>query len=116
MMTNSAVVELAARQLQAYNQSDLNRFVECYHDEVEVYRDGKVIAQGKAEFRERYRRMFEEMNFGATVPKRIATEKTCADVEHFWRIDPDTGEKSEGTVLVVYELREGRIGTVRFFD
>ena len=115
-MIDSALVELAARQLQAYNQSDLDRFVECYHDEVEVYRDGKLMTRGKADFRERYRQMFEEMDFGATVPKRIATEKTCADLEHFWRIDPHTGEKSEGSVLVVYELREGRIGTVRFFD
>ena len=38
----------------------------------------------------------------------------CVDLEHWWRIDPETGERSEGSILVHYTLRDDLIGTVRF--
>ena len=114
-MKKWTISELAARQLEAYNRSDLNEFVACYHREVEVYRDGELTIRGRDAFREQYTRLFKEMDFGASVPERVATETTCADLEHYWRIDPETNERIEGTVLVVYGIREGTIGTVRFF-
>jgi len=32
----------------------------------------------------------------------------------WWRVDPNTGERSGGTVLVRYEERAGLIGIVQF--
>ena len=111
----SSIAALAARQLTAYNASDLEGFVDCYHDDVRVL-DGDVESlRGKADFRERYRALFESWTFGATVPQRMDHEDQCFDLEDWWRIDPSTGERSEGRVIVRYVLRDERIGTVQFF-
>ncbi len=37
----------------------------------------------------------------------------CVDLEHWWREDPETGARIEGTVLVRYSSRDGRIGVVQ---
>ena len=40
----------------------------------------------------------------------------CVDDELWWRIDPESGERSEGRVLVRYHERDGLIGTVQFLS
>lgn len=112
----SAIEHLAQQQLEAYNRSDLDGFVACYHPAVRVLDGDELTINGIDEFRERYRALFGEWQFGATVPKRISLNAHCIDYEEWWRIDPDTGERSEGHVLVRYEARDGLIGTVQFLD
>ena len=58
--------------------------------------------------------MFETWSFGATVSQRIGTGPHCVDLEHWWRVDPSTNERSEGDLLVRYTLRDRLIGTVQF--
>ena len=111
----SSIVELAARQLAAYNASDLNAFCACYHPEVVVLDAEEQIAQGIADFRERYRGLFEGFQFGAEVTKRLDAGNHCVDYETWWRIDPQTGTRSAGVVLVRYTLRDDTIGWVQFF-
>ena len=112
----STIATLAARQLDAYNAADLDAFVACYHDEVVVMNGDAVTVEGIADFRERYTDLFTRWTFGANVPERIHHATHCMDLEDYWRIDPDTGERSGGRVLVHYELRDDRIGRVRFLD
>lgn len=112
----SDIATLAARQLAAYNERDLDAFVACYHPEVTVYDGDTVIAQGQGAFRERYADLFTRWTFGATVPQRVHHERHCIDLEDYWRVDPDSGVRSTGRVLVQYTLLDDRIGTVRFFD
>ena len=38
----------------------------------------------------------------------------CVDYERWWRVDPDTGERSEGEGLVRYQERDGQIALVQF--
>jgi hypothetical protein len=38
----------------------------------------------------------------------------AVDLERWWRIDPDRGERSEGEILVRYTQRDDLIGTVQF--
>lgn len=111
----SSIVELAARQLAAYNASDLDAFCACYHPEVVVMDAEEQIAQGLTDFRERYRGLFEGFQFGAEVSKRLDAGGHCVDYETWWRIDPGTGVRSEGLVLVRYTLRDDTIGWVQFF-
>lgn len=111
----SKIVELAGRQLDAYNNADLDAFVACYHPAVRVFDGDTLSVEGIESFRERYRTLFGEWRFGATVPQRIHLNDHCLDYEEWWRIDPSNGERSEGRILVRYELRDGLIGTVQFF-
>ena len=110
----SEVAALARRQLEAYNQSDLEAFVACYHPEVRVYEGESLVCEGRRAFRERYRRLFEDFTFGGEVDERIYVDQHCVDKEAWWRIDPESGERSEGEILVSYQAIEGLIGVVRF--
>jgi len=110
----SLIADLAARQLAAYNRSDLDEFVDCYHPDVTVWDGEEIIAQGIVAFRERYTDLFTHWDFGATVPQRVHHGAYCVDLEDWWRVDPDHHERQEGRVLVQYRLRDDRIGTVRF--
>lgn len=112
----SPIAALAARQLAAYNAGDLDAFVACYHADVVVMNGDKITVTGIAAFRERYADLFTHWNFGATVPEQVAHGSHCIDLEDYWREDPETGERSEGRVLVHYTLRDDRIGQVRFLD
>ncbi|MCH2162334.1 MAG: nuclear transport factor 2 family protein, partial [Phycisphaerales bacterium] len=109
-----SIEELATRQLDAYNQADLMAFADCYHSEVVVCNNQEESYRGRDELRERYRSMFEGWKFGAMVSKRIALGGHCIDLEHWWRVDPETSERNEGELLVRYSIREGLIGWVQF--
>jgi hypothetical protein len=110
----SEIEELACRQLEAYNASDLDGFCDCYHDQVEVWNDLAPGTSGITSFRDRYQDMFARWSFGGTVSRRVVAGDHAVDLEHWWRVHPDTGERAEGVLLVRYTLREGRIGIVQF--
>ena len=110
------ISELAARQLAAYNASDLDAFVACYHEDVRVLDGEEETLRGREAFLERYRGLFEAWSFGAEVPRRLHLGPHCVDYETWWRIAPDTGERSEGAVLVRYTERDDLIGLVQFLD
>jgi len=112
----SDISELAARQLDAYNASDLEAFVACYHEDVQVLNGDEETVRGRKDFRERYRDLFEEWSFGASVPKRFSLGKHCVDYECWWRIPPGSDERSEGLVIVRYTQKDGLIGTVQFLS
>jgi len=112
----TTIERLAQQQLDAYNQSDLDAFVACYHPDVQVLSGDEQTIHGIEDFRERYQDLFSEWQFGATVPQRISLRTHCVDLEEWWRIDPSTGQRSEGQILVRYEEREGLIGTAQFLD
>jgi uncharacterized protein (TIGR02246 family) len=112
----SAIAELARRQLAAYNASDLDAFAACYHEDVVVFRGDEESLRGRPALRESYRPMFEGMEFGGEAPQRIHVGPHCVDLEHWWRVDQETGERTTGTVLVRYQERDGLIGTVQFLS
>jgi len=114
MNTRPTISDLAARQLDAYNRADLDAFCACYHPQVAVLdTDGQQTIHGIDAFRARYAQKFATGGFGATVPERLAVGPHCVDLEHYW-VDSPTGERTEGTVLVRYTLRDQQIGTVQF--
>ena len=57
------VSELAQRQLDAYNLSDLDAFCACYHPDVVVLDDQKETVRGIEAFRARYVSLFEKWEF-----------------------------------------------------
>ncbi len=113
----SLISDLAARQLVAYNAADLDTFCDCYHPEVRVLGGPDGLDEqppGLDAFRDRYRDLFTRWRFGAEVSERLVLSEHAVDLERWWRIDPDRGERFEGEILVRYTLRDDRIGVVQF--
>ncbi len=110
----TTIEQLAQQQLDAYNRSDLDAFVACYHPDVRVLNGDELSISGIDGLRDRYQSLFSEWQFGASVPQRISLNAHCVDFEEWWRIDPSSGERCEGQILVRYEERDELIGTVQF--
>lgn len=72
------------------------------------------MCRGRDALRERYRNLFENITFGGEATERIHVGPHCVDFERWWRLDPETGARQEGEVLVHYTERDGLIGWVRF--
>ncbi|MBJ93214.1 MAG: steroid delta-isomerase [Rickettsiales bacterium] len=110
------IADLAARQLAAYNAADLDAFVACYHEDVQVMDGEEQTLRGRQAFRERYRELFEDWSFGAEVEQRLQLGVHCIDYERWWRIAPDSKQREQGLVMVRYLGRDGLIGLVQFLD
>ena len=111
----SKITRLAARQLEAYNQADLDAFCACYHTDVVVYdENGQESLKGVRAFRERYAALFASGQFGATVSNRLSVGDHCIDLEEYWRGATAGQEATCGEVLVRYRLKEDLIGEVQF--
>jgi len=108
------IAALARRRPAAYNARHLEAFAALYHDDVVVFRGEEVSLRGRDALREGYRAMFERWEYGAAVPQRMSAGRHCVDYEHFWRVNPETGERTEGTILVRFTERDGLIGVVQF--
>ena len=109
-----SIAALAQAQLDAYNAGDLDAFCACYHADVQVFDDLSESLRGAAAFRERYRALFEAGHFGASVSARLVSGAHCVDEERWWRVDPISGARREGQLLVRYTLRDEKIAVVQF--
>ena len=105
---------VAQHQLDAYNASDLDAFVNYYHSDVRVWDGSDLVCEGIEAFRTRYVDLFERYEFGATVTERLVGRRHCLDVEHWWRISPETLERQQGVVWVHYTAQANRLIEVRF--
>ena len=110
----SAILRLAQEQLDAYNGSDLDRFAQCYHAEVVVFQNEELSFRGRGTLRARYADLFSRWTFGATVSQQLHLGSHCIDLEDWWRVNPDTSERTSGRVLVRYQLGDGLIARVQF--
>ena len=71
--------------------------------------------RGALAFRLRYAPLFASGAFGADISERLIHGDHCIEVERWWRVDPATGERREGEVIVHYTVIDGKIGMVRFY-
>jgi hypothetical protein len=112
----SPVAELAAAQLEAYNRADIEAFCACYHEDVRVLDEqGEARTEGIEDFRAGYGAMFAKLReVRAEVDRRLVLGRHCVDLERWSRLDPETGERSEGVVLVRYTERDGKLAIVEF--
>jgi uncharacterized protein (TIGR02246 family) len=117
MSNPNTVLDLAIRQLAAYNNRDTDAFCACFHDDITVLdADGSVTLQGMTAFRERYGTMFAtHREVIGTVSARVHLEPHVVEHEHWSRIHATTGEAIRGEVLVRYTARDGLIRWVQFF-
>jgi hypothetical protein len=81
--TNSVAYKLAQAQLLAYNNKDLEAFLQPYSDSVEIYQyPNKLIGKGKENMRKEYAQMFASTpDLFCTVVKRMVLGNTVIDEE-----------------------------------
>lgn len=101
------------RQLDAYNDHDLEQFVAEYTDDVRVFRPPATepVLTGKQAFADHYaRNRFNVPGLHAELVNRMVSRHIVVDQE---RITGLPG--GELAAVAVYEVVEGRIRTVWFF-
>ena len=111
MEVNSA--ELAQKQLDAYNEQNLEEFLAVYSEDVEIleFPSNKVMYTGISKMRERYGNLFEENpEQKAELLGRIAEGNIVIDHERV------TGRANGSVVhaVAIYETKEGKISKVWF--
>lgn len=100
------------RQLQAYNDKNIDLFMACYSEDVQIYDFPHTLTmEGQAAMREHYQKLFHTYpNMIATVDKRIIHGKYIIDHEKI------TG-RLEGSILeavAMYEIKDNIIVKVWF--
>lgn len=109
----TAIARLAQRQLDAYNAHDLEAFVACYTDDVEVrdLRAGTLLMQGREALRARYGPMFERPALhAALVDRTVMGEDVAIDEERVRGLRDDV----EVHAVAIYERRGDLIARVWF--
>ncbi len=108
----AASVELATRQLAAYNAQQLDAHCACFADDIVVQDfNGAVSLRGIDAYRARYAAMFAQYpeNHAALVA-RVSLGSTVIDHERVRR----TPASEPFEVLAIYAMGEGRIRQVSF--
>jgi hypothetical protein len=105
-------VAFAQRQLDAYNDRDLERFVREYTDDVVAYRlnSAEPLVSGKTAFAEHYRKnRFSLPNLHAELVNRMVFGNKVIDHERIVGVDAEPME-----VAAIYEVTPAGISKVWF--
>jgi len=104
--------EMARKQLECYNNHDLEGFLSAYHDDTKIYNliDGSLIMEGKGAMRERYGERFKNPNLHAKLVNRMVIGNKVIDHESVTGL----GESPPTEVAAIYEVEDGLIKTVWF--
>lgn len=104
---------LAQKQLEAYNNQDLEGFLSVYSDNVLImeFPSNKVVTNGIDEMRARYRKLFNEHpNNHAELLARIVHGNKVVDHELITgRVNSDVKR-----AVAIYEINEEKISKVWF--
>jgi hypothetical protein len=103
---------LAQRQLDAYNAKDIETFVACYAEEVEVYDfpSQTPTMKGRATLRARYGTLFENEALQAALVSRVVIGDIAIDEESVSGLVPDALVRA----VAMYEVTQGLIRRVWF--
>lgn len=111
-MSNQAAV-LAQRQLDAYNNQEIEAFLDVYSDDVEVrkFPSNELTYKGIELMRARYSALFEQNpNQHAALLSRIVKGNVVIDHEHV--TGRASGEETEAVAM--YEVENNKIIKVWF--
>lgn len=104
---------LAQRQLNAYNARNLEAFLDCYHEEVQIYRFPEVLlSEGKEAMAESYGPMFENTpSLHCELVSRTIIGDKVIDEESV-----DFGGPEKLKAIAIYEFEDGLIKRVTFIQ
>ncbi|GAE34967.1 nuclear transport factor 2 family protein [Halalkalibacter akibai] len=104
----------AKKQLEAYNNRDIDAFMQCYTEDCVVEDgEGNILMTGAAAMRERYAKLFEESpELHCKLVSRIVVGNYVLDEEN---VTGSRGSSEMSHVVAVYRVTEdGLISHVRF--
>lgn len=103
-MSNS---ELVDKQLEAYNNLDIDSFIACYSDDIEVFmlESNQLLTKGIEQLRSTMKKSFESNpKSKTTLISRIEQKNLVIDIEKITGHIEDKTTKS----LAIYEIIENR--------
>jgi hypothetical protein len=107
-----SVESVVQKQLDYYNDNNLEGFISTYHDDVEILNleDNTIIMKGKEALTEKYRERFEVQKVQAEVLNRMVIGQKVIDHEAV------IGIKKDGLVyaVAVYKVESDLIKKVWF--
>ncbi|MFC4762528.1 nuclear transport factor 2 family protein [Dyella koreensis] len=96
------------QQLDAYNASDIERFMQWWADDCRYYAfPSTLLADGAAQIRARHVERFKEPGLHGELIKRIVVGNVVVDQEIVQRTFPDG--RGEVDVMAIYEVEAGKI-------
>ncbi len=105
--------EVVQAQLDAYNDRDIERFVACYSEQVEVFRPptSTPVLQGLSALREHYQKnRFTLPNLHARLVNRMVSANIVVDHEAITGL-----HDQELSAVAVYQVEAGLIQRVWFY-
>lgn len=106
------ITEIVDRQIDAYNERNIENFAATYHENLELYIfPNDCFCLGKAQLLEQYSKRFSERpEAKATIASRVAMGQFVIDHEIL------TGIPEKGSIQLVatYEVTDGLISKVWF--
>ena len=101
-------------QVDAYNAHDIERFLQCYADDITIHdlsgKDPPV--KGIAELRKDYQWLSKApLEFRVQIIKRVTVGRIVVDVERVLGLPKDKGTPE---VVAIFEVRDGKIRNVWF--
>lgn len=111
-MQNDVILP-AQKQLEAYNNRDIDAFMSCYAPTCQVEdAEGNLLMDGHAAMRERYTLLFEESpNLHCKLVSRIQVGNYVLDEEN---VTGSRGSEEVRHVVAIYRVADGLIQHVRF--
>jgi hypothetical protein len=104
---------LVQRQLEAYNDKDVEAWLATYAADAEQYvLHGERLAQGHEELRRRILVRFAEPDLHARLLSRVVMGQVVVDLEEVTRNFPEG--RGSVQMLCVYEIAHGRIAMASF--
>jgi hypothetical protein len=108
MLRSEDPATVVQKQLDAFNARDIDALLAAYAEDAQMFEHpSKLVAQGAAEFRERFAIRFQERNLHAALLSRTVMGNVVVDHEEVTRTFPD----GAGTIqlIMIYEVEAGRI-------
>ncbi|HEU4471106.1 MAG TPA: amidohydrolase family protein, partial [Flavisolibacter sp.] len=103
---------LADEQLLAYNAHNLEAFLAPYAEDVEIYDfPGELLMKGKVNMRKAYEFLEKTPKLYCRLVNRVVQGNKVIDHEEVWGF----GDKPVYAVAI-YEMKDGKISKVRFFQ
>ena len=106
---NLSVEQIVQRNLEAYNNRDLEKFMSWFSEDIELYSfsEMKLVASGKPAIEKLYKELFEASpNLHSTILKRIVFDNKVIDHES---IVGRKGSKEVLEIVMIYEVKDGKI-------
>ena len=106
---NLSTEQIVQRNLEAYNNRDLEKFISWFSEDIELYNfsEMKLVASGKPAIEKLYKELFAASpNLHSTILKRIVFDNKVIDHE---RIVGRKGAADVSEIVMIYEVKDGKI-------